>query len=625
MTRLRTPLIRSRLVRHAARSAAVMLCALLLAPSTLPGQTYRFQVTEMDVQLHVQPDASLRLQYRIVFANQPGAAAIDVVDIGLPHGGYVLGNMSARRDGTPARAIRRSEYIDVGVEIDLAGHPIGPGQTGTVEFECVMPDMVYLDTTDAERAGLQFRPTWFDPLLQVGTTRLRVAVHLLPGVTAEEVRYHDESMRYDQLARYGGGSEQHLVAVWEWPAWQLGPDNPKLGISFPRRGMQRVVRTSAVGLLVKWFRERPGLQFGSGVTLCGGLAVLFFRFSHGTGWILFVLLCGAMAIVMLSSPGLHLLLWPLLLGLIGCNEWYLRRRRSGYLPAMATVEGGGIKRGLTAPQAAVLLEMPLGQVATLVLFGLLRKGVLQLRDDDPPQVEVVEPFRSGPPARRAAAAQRGIVLHDYEHPFLDQLAVSGSIDACNLAEPLQQLITSVVERMQGFDDSDTREYYRRIVARAWTEAESIKAVAQRAQTVERNIDWMILRPDWETVFREWGRRGYRYEPDWSRPVPAPGGPPRGAPTPTTPTTSRTGLGEVASSFAGWAENFSGRLASAVEPLTLGIPTRRGVVDLSGVDRVTADVFTALAESSGGGGGGSGGCACACAGCACACACAGGGR
>jgi hypothetical protein len=83
---------------------------------------------------------------------------------------------------------------------------------------------------------------------------------------------------------------------------------------------------------------------------------------------------------------------------------------------------------------------------------------------------------------------------------------------------------------------------------------------------------------------------------------------------------------VAASFAGWTENTSASLASAIEPAGMGLDTPgAALLDLSGFDKVTADVLESLAESGGGGGGGGGGCACACAGCACACACAGGGR
>jgi hypothetical protein len=85
---------------------------------------------------------------------------------------------------------------------------------------------------------------------------------------------------------------------------------------------------------------------------------------------------------------------------------------------------------------------------------------------------------------------------------------------------------------------------------------------------------------------------------------------------------------VAGSFAGWAENTMGSFAATIAPGSLAAGKGGGgFLDLSGADRVTADIFAALAENAakGGGRGGGGGCACACAGCACACACAGGGR
>jgi len=92
---------------------------------------------------------------------------------------------------------------------------------------------------------------------------------------------------------------------------------------------------------------------------------------------------------------------------------------------------------------------------------------------------------------------------------------------------------------------------------------------------------------------------------------------------------RTTLGDVGSSFAGWAQATAGGLAGAIMPGSLKVPgVKGGVIDLSGMDKVTGDVFEAMSKSSSSGGGRSGGgrsCACACAGCACACACAGGGR
>ncbi len=67
-----------------------------------------------------------------------------------------------------------------------------------------------------------------------------------------------------------------------------------------------------------------------------------------------------------------------------------------------------------------------------------------------------------------------------------------------------------------------------------------------------------------------------------------------------------------------------RMAGAIIPGSLSVSDGRGgVIDLSGFDRVTSDLFRALGEFAGEVGGG--GVGCAGGGCACACACAGGGR
>ncbi len=605
-------------------STLLMFAVGLGYSATAIAQNYRFRVEKMELQVFVQPDASARLEYTIVFQNM--GRSIDVVDVGLPHSDYSISNMTAAIDGQQLGSIATSEYIDVGVEVHLGSRAIRSGQTGTFTFAATMPDMVYKDTTDAARASLQIKPTWFDPQLQQGTSQLFILVHLPPGVEAGEVTWHDDSLAYDELAIVGEGDAQHVVAYWRFPAHFLSQANPKVGISFPRRVMDRVVAMSAVQLLVKWFAERQNVQVISAVLLVGLTGFWFLRFSGGTGFVVLLFFVGGLVFVMIASPGWHLILWPITIGLIALVEWGRTRRVSKYLPAMATVEGGGIRRGLTAPQAAVLLERPIGHVLTLVIFALLKKGILKQVSADPLVVEVDPAFTDTRKKRRKAAAERGIVLHDYEQPFLDRLVDwEKPVADRDFSTAMRQLINGTAGRMKGFDLSDSREYYRRIVLRAWNEAEAIGEIERRDEAVDRNFEWMILDPKYDDRFDRWWGRGYRYHPRWTRTTGMPGGG-GSAPTPSAPGQPQTSFGEVASSFAGWTENLSGKFASAIEPVKLaGGETTGGFLDLSGFDRVTADVLEALAESRGGGGGGGGGCACACAGCACACACAGGGR
>ncbi len=603
---------------------------------------YHFEVPRLELQVTALPDAAARYDYSIEFRNLPGAHPIDIVDIGLPSPRYQMATMSATLNGNPVRSIKPSSYIDVGVEIDLGQYAIAAAQRGTLKFSGVVRDMVMSDTTDTNLASIQVRPTWFDPSLHAGTTDLRVAIHAPPGVRADELRFQDERQRYSDLVdRWGEGDAAHAVAIWRSPQFRLSDQNPKFGLSFPRRVMQRVVQKTAVGLFLEWFAGNPSVQWWSGALLMATIAFVFLRFTHGTGFVVLVLLAGVLGVSIAASPMLHLLMWPVVVGLLILNETYLHRRRGKpkYLPAMATVEGGGIKRGLTAPQAAALLETPLPKVLTMVLLGLIKKGVIQLTNDDPTTVEVLRDYVTTRPRRLEIASRKGVVLHDYEHPFLDKLMQhDGPVETCDLNEALGGLIQSVADRMQGFDLEVTREYYRRIVHRAWKEAEKVGEIRQRDEAMDRNFEWMMVDPEWTEVLEDWHRRGYDYRPRWTRSrIPTTW--PQGSPVPTSPRPdankgSAPTFGDVAGSFAGWAETTANRLARSIEPAAMGlvVPAGRGVVDLSGVDRITGDIFEALAEASakaaregGHGGGGGGGCACACAGCACACACAGGGR
>ena len=50
-----------------------------------------------------------------------------------------------------------------------------------------------------------------------------------------------------------------------------------------------------------------------------------------------------------------------------------QRRKLQYLPPKIAIEGHGIKRGLTAVEAAILMQEPLDKVMTMILFGVIKK------------------------------------------------------------------------------------------------------------------------------------------------------------------------------------------------------------------------------------------------------------
>jgi hypothetical protein len=395
----------------------------------------------------------------------------------------------------------------------------------------------------------------------------------------------------------------------------------------------------------EWLKDNPGTRMLLVVSNLAALSFFYFRLTGGTGCSLYVpLFLGTLALLFIA-PLSAIFLLPVWVVLILLNETKWRKRRSKYLPPIAQVEGGGIKRGLTAPEAATLLEMPLNKVLTLVIFGLLNKGILQQAGEDPLEVEVAEPYRARgveslknaqarAKHRRKAAQEQGTVIHNYEQPFVDFIehAPEKVVKEIDFSRPMKFLITQTAEKMKNFDLSDTQDYYRRIIDRAWEQAKSIGEIPERESFLDKNLPWIMMKDDYSDVFRH---GGYHYWPIWVR---------RRRPTITTAGSGglgkargssrsapgRTSAGDVAGSFAGWTERTMGGMAAALMPGSLQVPgAKGGAVDLSGVDRVTGDIFEAIAEASassgGGGGGGGSSCACACAGCACACACAGGGR
>ncbi len=67
------------------------------------------------------------------------------------------------------------------------------------------------------------------------------------------------------------------------------------------------------------------------------------------------------------------------------------KRKMKYLPPKIRIEGHGIKRGLTAIEAAVLLERPADKVFTMILFSLLQKNAATVLSQDPLKLEFSDP------------------------------------------------------------------------------------------------------------------------------------------------------------------------------------------------------------------------------------------
>jgi hypothetical protein len=354
-----------------------------------------------------------------------------------------------------------------------------------------------------------------------------------------------------------------------------------------------------VGNLIAWFSQHPEARLLAGVVFFLLFGSLYFRRSQGTGKALFLLLATVLILAFWFSPPAHLLAS---LGLVAWLVWHLFRkpsRRPGYQPAVAIVEGGGVKRGLTAPEAAVLLEMPINTVLASVLIGLLKKSALQASGgtqtgvsnprDSALFLDVAPDFRAPPAApdaegraasRRAAAQKHNAILHPYEEPFLElfEAAPGRAVGELNFTAALRALVRHTARRVGGYDLQGTREYYRKHLGRARHDVARADSDPQGGRLMGHHLEWLVLDVEFAQLYRD-------YPPPWIS------GDKEQSSAAVRATVRSTPEGQ---GLAGWVERLEGELVGSVPAGGLQTAAAGGKrLALGGKDPVDAEFFKAI--------------------------------
>jgi hypothetical protein len=288
------------------------------------------------------------------------------------------------------------------------------------------------------------------------------------------------------------------------------------------------------------------------------------------------------------------------------------KRKLQYLPPKIALEGNGIKRGLTAIEAAILLEQPLDKILTMILFALIKKDAVSVVLRDPLKLDIRSPLPEG--------------LFEYETEFAQAFETNDKKQQrIKLQEMTVNLVKSVGNKMRGFSRRETVEYYKSIMEKAWAQVEAAGTPEIKSQKFDEVMEWTMLDRDYDQRTRRtftgpiivptwWGR----YDPTYSRPT---GSLAHVATTPGAPSGGGVSLpnlpgSDFAASVVNGVQNFSSNVVGNISEFTSGVTNKTNPIP----------VTTSSSSRSGGrssGGGCACACACACAGCACACA--GGGR
>ncbi|MFX0100620.1 MAG: hypothetical protein ACFFCS_13680 [Candidatus Hodarchaeota archaeon] len=607
-----------------------------------------FNILKQNTTVWVEYDCSLTIEYNITFENKDYWDDITVVDIGFPTNEYNLAGVKAWYiDGAGVEHvlndIRKSEAIDVGVEVWLYPYDIGYNNIGTIRVRGNNPGMLYTDTQDNSKASLNFIPTWFDSdyLYDDYVDNYNVTFYFPENqVDGNQCKYHQFSGDYWKapdnmgLQNFSGNTSQRLYYNWYYSSIYTG--SYKFGASFPKDW----VDASKV-------KADPALVMGIwiGLSVFGGLTVLFSviflaveakkkrektyypptrkkapKMTGGCACIFWI----AIVLIVIFIQDISLLIFGVSLGLIISGFAFIAffigrglNKKLKYEKPKLSIECVGVNKNLTVPESAIIKNTQLGKVVFLVIFGLLRKGVIGIKSIDPIVFEIKQKIY---PANLKKLDEKGRKIRNYELDFYEAIdKVSGKIVETKLKTMLIKMIKVTHKKMVGFDLKASIAYHDNLMRKAWTQIRNTKGDI-KFEDIEKEFEYIMLDENYEgkakMVFH--GRRIYTpywyHSYYWHRTSPG-----VGASVPI-------GAGRTGSMMG--ALNFANSLSTGLSNISSGIVNNVSNFFNSIVNTVSPPAPKSTGGGLGGGrsyGGSSCACACACACAGCACACAGGGR
>jgi hypothetical protein len=541
-------------------AAIVLVILLFTMVSSVTAQSYTFNLSQEIVNVSWNSDGTLVLDYVFTFANDPGGHVIDFVDVGMPNGNFDMGTITADVSGNSVNI--SSDFQGdgpYGFSVDMGAYAIQPGQTGSVHVVVGrITQVLQKDTTDAANyASGVFAPAYFTTAY--GNNNLAVTFHLPPGVQPQEPRYHTIQGGWpctDQPVT-GYDDQNRITYTWQCST-ASGSTQYTFGTSFPKQYVPAGAIYTPPPFDISGFIS--GVMSNLSGFCCFGFFILMF----------------------VGAP---------ILSAVNANK-----RKLQYLPPKIQIEGHGIKRGLTAVEAGILMEQPLDKVMTMILFAVVKKNAATVVTRDPLKLQLVDPQPAD--------------LRDYETDFLQAFA---NPDLAARRKGLQEMTVKLVN---GISDKIIT-YYQSIMERAWQQIEAAGTPEVKSQMYDESLEWTMLDRNYDERTRRvftgpvfvpmwWGRYDPGYHPASSGSTPSVSMPSAGGRSPV----SVPGSAFAASVVTG-VQGFSSKVLGDVKSFTSGVTNRTNPVP--------------VVKSSGGRSGSGGGhsCACACAGCACACA--GGGR
>jgi hypothetical protein len=579
-----------RWVRKKIFSLVIVLFLLALIASPVLAQDYSFQLTSEVVTALINTNGTATIDYTFNFSNHSGAHPIDYVDVGMPNSQYDIHSITADVNGKRITDIQPSPVVKLGVALGLGPLSIPAGESGTVHCHIGTVNAILHPGTQKESqpyASFQFSPTWFDSNYVSGSTDLTVNL-VLPVTNDQDARFYPPKP-WPGSASPDSGFDPSRHLFYRWQTSQANSSTQYIfGAAFPAGLVpaSSIVQPSTFNFGA-WLNDNWGLLLAFGAIIITALSFI----------------CPTLVTIIIFGVVVWLVVW------------LLRRQKLQYLPPIVSIEGNGIKRGLTAVEAAILLEQPMDKILTMILFSVVKKNAASVIRRNPLQIAAIQPQPDG--------------LQAYDIDFVNAFKIAAPEAQCQALQDLMvTLVKGVSEKMKGFSGKETMAYYQDIIKRAWDQVESAGTPDVKSQLFGENIEWAMLDHhyadhthrvfDAGPVFLPlwWGN----YDPGFhqasvSLPA-APSGLSAGGEQSSPLSLPTLPGGAFAASVVNGVQSFSAGIIGDITSFTAGVTARTNPAPV-GTSSSSGSSFHHSSSSS------HHSCACACAGCACACA--GGGR
>jgi len=546
--------------------------------ASIPRQ-YVLSTFRLETEIHhiyLNMDGTIDIENEYAFSNESLTATLSNLAIDIPYRAYEIINPYADVNGNPVQDLNAS-YSDINLQ--LGETAIQPGKMGTVHLSYTLTGEPFSSSwwdEEYQYASFEYKTTDFDASWTTGLTDLMVTFHLPTDVSPQDIDW-GENYAFSSPPLQEVDPQGRATLTW-LKTDAVASEYYEFKINIPRE----YITAEAI-----YDYAKPSLLARMGID-----EDLFYGCLCTSGF--FAIIAG---IIALSIRG-------------------QRRRKMKYLPPKIRIEGHGIKRGLTAVEAAVLMEQPIDKALTMILFAVLKKEAAIVLSRDPLKLDVHQPINEK--------------LRYYERDFLKAFSAGSNKERRKKLQDLMiKLIRNIGKKMKGFSRKETIAYYNSVMRKAWKQIEEAGTPEVRSQQFDEHMGWTMLDKDFDQRTQDVFRTGpvfvpmwwHRYDPGWSRTQGrvATAKPTISTPTPSsgraaTPSMPQLPGGEFAASVVTGMQGFASDVVGNVTNFTDRITNKTNPVPKS---------TSSGSKWSGGSGGSSCACACACAGCACACA--GGGR